>query len=225
MLRASISELTISQDKYITTNSVRKSKLEQAIRFIHAIDSDNILFAGVSGSVSYTPEPEDDIDIFLIVKENKLWTELFKSFIIRRIQKNQDICLSLNFDHKFAEKYYREIVSGLPIRDSVNAVVVTGGSYYERLLLSSPMIVSAYPNLRRNYVEEPSKKQKTRRGLIEFFLFVLLASWLQLKCLLLNKIFMNRGEYKSRFKAITGLHTFYLETEKYRELNRAFMEE
>lgn len=222
----SLADKTLSNPSSEGANqSVKRLKLAEAEKFLNAIDSENILFAGVSGSVSYLPDPDDDVDIYLIARGNKLWTELFRAFVIRRIQGNRDICLSLNFDHEFALQYYRNVISGLPVRDSVNTVVFKGKAYYESLLSSSPEIRRVYPDFLDNDPVEYETVTRSRRGPVEILLFVILASWLQIKNLIANNAFEKRGDWRSKFRTVAGLHAFYLETEKYRELNRAYLED
>ncbi|MEM0155454.1 MAG: hypothetical protein QW597_02475 [Thermoplasmataceae archaeon] len=200
-------------------------KLSEAEKFVRAIECEDILFAGVSGSVSYTPDPEDDIDIYLIVRENRLWTEMFRAFIIRRLLGNRDICLSLNFDHRFALQYYGSVISGLPVRDSINAVPLKGKDYYESLLSSSPEIRRVYPDFKDCGPVPHGSATRARPGPVELFSFIILASWLYLKNLIANRSFEKRGEFKNRFRTVARLHAFYLETEKYAELNRSYLED
>ena len=143
------SELHVSSSRGVVEMSrteiklqARRKKLEEANEFVHSVLSGNVLFAGVSGSVSYLPDPDDDIDIFLIVKTNRLWKELLKSFIVRRLKGNRDICLCLAFDDEYALHYYRQEISGLAVKDSLNVVSIFGGEYYSRILHSSPCLSS-----------------------------------------------------------------------------------
>jgi len=205
---------------------VKQKKLEQAGKFISSILSDDILFAGVSGSVSYVPEPEDDIDIYLITRSNRLWRVLLKSFIVCRITENNDICLSLAFDHEYAVEYYRSFISGLAAKDSVHVIPFAGLEYYQGLLHSSPEIMTTYQKRENSTTESApvSLGQGSRLSLIDLLLYVIVSSWLHLKSLYRNKKFDRKNMPGDKFQTVTGLHRFYLKTVKYEELDRKFRE-
>ena len=205
----------------------RRKKLEEANELVHSMVSGNVLFAGVSGSVSYLPEPDDDIDIFLIVKTNKLWKELLKSFVVRRLRGNSDICLCLAFDDKYALHYYRQEISGLAVKDSVNVVSIFGGEYYSRILHSSPAVIAHYkPSKKSNSEDLADAKEKNSwaSSFINSIFFIIGSSWLYLKQLYVNKMLEKQGRTSERFRTVAGPHRFYLETEKYRELDRKYRE-
>ena len=110
-------EITKLLKKTKLTNKInpwRKDKLDKAIKlgiFLKKYFKD-ILFLGVSGSVaSGHPKKDDDIDIVIITKNNKLWLTRFKLRIIvflkkiphRRygqIERKNDFCFNLWLDEK-----------------------------------------------------------------------------------------------------------------------------
>ena len=206
---------------------VKRKKLEEANEFVHSMLSRDVLFAGVSGSVSYLPEPDDDIDIFLIVRTNRLWKELLKSFVVRRLRGNRDICLCLAFDDEYALHYYSREISGLAVKDSVNVVSVFGGEYYSRLLHSSPAVIAQYQPFKASKAEDQgSIRERNSPGssIINVIFFVIGSSWLHLKQLYANKLLERQGRASERFRTVAGPHKFYLESEKYRELDRKYRE-
>lgn len=206
----------------------RRKKLEEANEFVHSILSGNVLFVGVSGSVSYVPEPDDDIDIFLIVKTNRLWKELLKSFVIRRLRGNGDICLCLAFDDEYALQYYRKEIAGLAVKDSVNVVSIFGEEYYSRVLHSSPAVMAHSSPMKAilpRDLPDVNDSSSLASSLINIIFFVIGSSWLHLKQLYANKMLERQGRTSERFRTVAGLHRFYLETEKYRELDRKYREE
>ena len=205
----------------------RRKKLEEANEFVHSMLSGNVLFAGVSGSVSYLPDPDDDIDIFLIVKTNRLWKELLKSFIVRRLKGNRDICLCLAFDDEYALRYYKQEISGLAVKDSLNVVSIFGGEYYSRILHSSPAVIAQYQHIKTSNSEDLAdvkERNSWESSIINGIFFVIGSSWLYLKQLYVNKMLERQGRTSERFRTVAGLHRFYLETEKYRELDRKYRE-
>ena len=205
----------------------RRKKLEKANEFVHSMLSGDVLFAGVSGSVSYLPEPDDDIDIFLIAKTNRLWKELLKSFVVRRLSGNSDVCLCLAFDDEYALHYYRHEISGLAVKDSINVVSIFGDEYYSRILHSSPAVMAHYPPMKTSLsadLPDMNESNSWASSLINVIFFVIGSSWLYLKQLYVNKMLDRQGRTSERFRTVAGLHRFYLETEKYRELDRKYRE-
>ncbi len=214
----------ISIESHDDISGIRGAKLTEARRFIDRLPKRNILFAGVSGSVSYEPGVNDDIDIFLITKTNKLWSELFKAFLVRRLFGTKDICISLAFDHSFASTYFRDKISGLPKRDSVQVVNILGGGYYRNLLLSSPRIGALFMEMRKEDGNRQSSEKDThsRIGVVETCCFLVLSCWLELKELYSNRRIREENRHEDAFSTIKNLHRFYLESERYKRLDRLF---
>lgn len=205
---------------------IRQAKITAARNFIERLPKKNILFAGVSGSVSYQPEAEDDIDIFLITKTNKLWSELLKTFIARRLFGGRDICVSLAFDHKYALTYFQEEISGLPLRDSVHVVCIYGDEYYHSLLLRSRKVREAFPDAvgEDKVSTHVDAVSGSRMGVMEGCCFFLLSCWQELKSLYSNSRIKHERNQDDRFETMIGLHRFYLESEKYRRMKRLLTE-
>jgi len=231
-----VDDVMLEYPQSVRKNSLEDSKFEEQIReeklavarqFVDRLSKKDILFAGVSGSVSYRPKAEDDIDIFLIARTNRLWSGLLKAFITRRLFGNKDICISLAFDGRFAANYFKEKISGLPLKDSVNVVSIFGQNYYEDLISSSPRIRDVYYFHRKdNAVGTYSHKARDARlGIIEESCFFILSCWLELKSLYTNHKIRREGSSDDQFKTILGLHHFYLESERYRKMNRLMKEE
>ena len=226
-LHVSSSRGTVEMCRTEIKLQARRKKLEEANEFVHSMLSGDVLFAGVSGSVSYIPEPDDDIDIFLIVKTNRLWKELLKSFVVRRLSGNSDVCLCLAFDDEYALHYYRHEISGLAVKDSINVVSIFGDEYYSRILHSSPAVMAHYPPMKTSLsadLADMNESNSWASSLINVIFFVIGSSWLYLKQLYVNKMLDRQGRTSERFRTVAGLHRFYLETEKYRELDRKYRE-
>ena len=216
-----------SLEDFSFEDPVREEKLAIARQFVSRLSKKDILFAGVSGSVSYRPKAEDDIDIFIIAKTNRLWSGLLKAFITRRLFGNKDICISLAFDDRFAANYFKEKISGLPLKDSVNVISIFGRDYYEDLISASPRIRDVYSLPRKNITEEryPHKIRNARLGIIEESCFFFLSCWLELKSMYTNRKIRREGLPDDQFETILGLHHFYLESERYRKMNRLMKDE
>ncbi|MCW6168965.1 MAG: hypothetical protein LVQ96_03990 [Thermoplasmatales archaeon] len=216
-----------SVEDFSFEEAIKEEKLAIARRFVNRLSKKDILFAGVSGSVSYKPKAEDDIDIFLITRTNRLWSGLLKAFITRRLFRNKDICISLAFDDRFVVSYFKEKISGLPLKDSVNVVSIFGQEYYEDLISNSPRIRDVYSLPRKNLTGErySNKTRNARLGIIEEGCFFVLSCWLELKSMYTNSKIRREGPPDDQFETILGLHHFYLESERYRKMNRLMKEE
>ena len=200
--------------------SVRDRKIREAKEFFSKIKTRNSLFIGVSGSVSYEPRDNDDIDIFLIAKTNRLWTSILEVLLFRRIYRFNDLCLSLCMDDSYAVPYFTDLKEGLAVQDSVRVVPISGEEYFNGLIRRSKLILK---ELNENY--EPARQVNSpKRSIsspIEFLAFIFVASWINFKAIVESRINSKRGE--GTFSTVFSLHTCYFDTEKYRVLNERYL--
>ena len=113
------------------------------------------------------------------------------------------------------------------MKDSVNVVSIFGDEYYLRILHSSPAVMAHYPPMKASLSEDLADMNESNSwasSLINIIFFVTGSSWLYLKQLYVNKMLDRQGRTSERFRTVAGLHRFYLETKKYRELDRKYRE-
>ncbi len=200
----------------MSTESVRNSKISMATEFFHRLGTKNLLFLGISGSVSYDPEPEDDIDIFIITYAGKLWSTIIRAMIVRRIYRLDPICLSLCLDSVSAIEMFDESHDFIVARDSLHVLPLFGDSYYNRLVKGSPLIMKFFPE--EFYPDDKPAFIDKKRGLQESALYLLSSVYLEIKGLLNNHRYENANERERCFRTVLGLHRFYLDSLKYQKL-------
>ncbi|MCL5783316.1 MAG: hypothetical protein M1476_05350 [Candidatus Thermoplasmatota archaeon] len=196
---------------------IRSMKLERAKVFLDRFGFRGIKFAGVSGSVSYMPVESDDIDIFIISGNGNLWPVLLRAFVLRRLLGMDDICISLTMDEKFAVEMFSQEGDYLLASDSYHVIPLFGKNYYDSLLSKSPFI--------RNYVPQwrpEGTPADVNTGLSVHFLnimiFLILAPFIYIKTARNEKKSVLKVGNEGRYRAVLGIHKFYLDTQKYHEL-------
>ena len=200
----------------VESSKIREFKLNRAAEFFRHLGNRNLAFAGVSCSVSYTPEENDDIDIFLICRCGKLWFVLLRAFLARRRLRMDDICLSLSMDEKYAGQLFSGDAERVVASDAIHVVPLHGGEYYDGLLSISPFVSKYYPE----YHGVPSKRNysfKKSPGLLDFLAYIFVGPYLIINSLRNNHrcVKLDSG---SGFRPRIGLHHFYLDSDKYNGL-------
>ena len=113
---------------------LKLSKINYGLEFLDKLHLDTVVFAGISGSVSYMPKENDDVDIFLITEDDALWSVIARAFLLRRSLKMHDICISLCMSRSYALHYFSNIEEDLIISDANHVIPVHGHDFYRYLL-------------------------------------------------------------------------------------------
>ena len=200
----------------MSTESTKDSKISMAREFFDRLGTRNLLFLGISGSVSYEPEPDDDVDIFFITQVGKLWSTIIRAMIIRRIYRLDPICLSLCLDSVSAEKMFDENHDFIVARDSLHVLPLFGNSYYDKLVRGSTLIMTFFPE-EFHPQDKPAFKAR-RTGPQEYVLYILSSVYLEVKGLLTNHRYKTADENEHCFRTVLGFHRFYLDSLKYQKL-------
>lgn len=200
----------------VESSKIREFKLNRAAEFFRHLGNRNLAFAGVSGSVSYSPEENDDIDIFLICRCGKLWVVLLRAFLARRRLHMHDICLSLSMDEKYAGKLFSSDAERVVAADAIHVVPLHGREYYDGLLSVSPFVSKYYPEYhgtaaKRNY------PVKNNPGLLDILAYIFVGPYLIINSLRNNRRCV-KADSSSGFRPRIGLHHFYLDSDKYNGL-------
>ncbi|MEM0133793.1 MAG: hypothetical protein QXU18_00985 [Thermoplasmatales archaeon] len=200
--------------------SAKDRKVKEAKEFFSRIRVRNSLFIGISGSVSYEPREEDDIDIFLIARNKRLWSSILEILVFRRIYRFSDLCLSLCMDDSFAITFFANLEDGLAARDSKQVIPISGEEYFKNLLKTSPVITSN-PNQGDGYGSKKSNKSNPFMDIVEWIPFLFVSSWINVKA-----IYNGHKDRKSGlggFKTMFSMHSFYFDTDKYHQLNEKYI--
>ena len=200
------------------SQGIKKAMVNIGTGFLSHLNSRDIKFAGISGSVSYQPNPRDDVDIFIISKSGRMWESIFRLLLRRRLTGMSDICLSLVMDESFASEYFAALSDKMIARDSVMVIPVIGEDYFLDLLNSSPFISSQFPGMfsgRKKIDLVPSRKTSLRN----IIFFLLTAPLILLKAIVNNKIEQRSG---GGFDIHIKLDSFYFDSLKYKRMREEF---
>ncbi len=190
-------------------------KIIYARNFSAALNSPDIKFTGISGSVSYEPEEGDDVDIFIVTEDNSLWLVLLKALLMRRLLRMHDICLSLCIEQSYAKKLFAEMTDPLILRDSMHVIPMQGTPFYEDLLSSNPKF-PGYSSYTNEANLKANSAAKFSHRIFSALLFVPVATFLVLKGLAVNHHFRNMGREVEAFNTVIGRNCFFLDTDKYK---------
>jgi hypothetical protein len=200
-------------------SKLKMEKIKYAKEYIKTLPKKNILFAGISGSVSYEPAQEDDVDIFIITRRNHLWSVILKAMIVRRISDKKDICLSLLLDSKYALQLYSSGLSELMARDALHVIPVYGSEYYNELLQNIPGFSSS--GSRTNSIRYTgSTRRFSFPDPFDVLSFIFFAPFIFLKSIrrshLDQKVLGNEGAFETKISH----KYFYYNSEKYKKRSR-----
>ncbi len=199
---------------------LREQMIAVARRFSDRIASDDIVFIGVCGSVSYTPNPGDDIDLVIVCRNGTLWRSLLRCFFAQRRAKVPELCLSLTMDEDGACRLFDASHDYLTASDAAHVIPLRGGDWYERLLRRSPSVFEYFPERRVPGVE-PLPDPRAVRAPLDAALFFLTAAYLEAKALVKNHQYRRRGWRERVFRTVVSPHQFWFDSERYRQLRMA----
>lgn len=194
-----------------------EAKRRRGTAFLRRLGETDLLFTGISGSVSYSAGEDDDIDIFLIAKTHRMWRTLLRALLLRRLHGDPDICLSLTMDVHHARRLFRGDGDAVMARDAVQVIPIHGADFYGGLLNDSPFVRSYFPGRVATPVRA-SIPDRTPPSVVEIAVFLLLGSYLAVSSLVSNwRITRSYGPWRA-FTVKLSSHYFYLDTEKYHSL-------
>lgn len=186
-------------------------KVQQAINFSGLMKKKWVKFIGISGSVSYEPKEEDDVDVFIISEKSKLWTVILRALIARRILRDREICLSLFMDEEYAAHFYSGDMSPLKKLDAKQVIPIHGSEYYQELLK------------RMKFHTNPENDLDTdMHGIIDFLVFLFLAPFLYIKTQINSHMDIIKKGESAKFSPMISRKYFYLDSEKYRRYEMDF---
>jgi hypothetical protein len=194
-----------------------EEKRRRATAFLRRLGETDLLFTGISGSVSYSAGEDDDIDVFLIAKTHRMWRTLLRALILRRLHGDPDICLSLTMDAHHARRLFGGNGDAVMARDAVHVIPIHGADFYGGLLNESPFVRSFFPERVATPVSSSVPDRATRSS-AEVAAFLLLGPYLAITSLLSNWRITRRYGPGRAFTARLSSHYFYLDTEKYHML-------
>ena len=199
--------------------NIKTAKVASGSAFILHLPERLVSFAGISGSVSYDPRSEDDIDIFIIANQDCLWLTLLYALIVRRLCGFKEICLSLSMDRSFAHELFSKSLDQLTARDATRVIPVVGSQYYGELLQLSPL--TRQHDAGNQVVPAKDASSSAALKLLNFAAYLLVGTYQQAKTRMTNHHFKASGKSQECFEAKMGLHHFFLDSLKYRLIREA----
>ncbi len=197
-------------------SDLKREKILYAERYSKLVGRKNLLFLGISGSVSYEPAEPDDVDIFIISRNSSLWLLLTRCFVLRRLYGFRDICLSLILDERSAYEMYSKGLSSLRKQDALKVIPLVGSGYYSDLL--SHTLGDGISGK----IEAVSSSE--RAGALVRFLdmiaFIFVSPVIYIKSLRTSSIDRKDGKGTGGFATILSRGFFYFDSEKYHAISR-----
>jgi hypothetical protein len=193
----------------------------------------------VTGSVAYRSARKwDDIDLFIVTKQNRLWVSAFLTLVLIRLSKLlhlrpsylSQFCLSYVHDELgFANESQRSRSSMLFAREMLKAEPVAGVDRYRNLLEQNSWIsnvyAKAYPVKLKQLEQRLLKVADSHSSRASFvvdwaegFAFAFLSRYLRLRAYLTNLELKSRGERLRVFEPKTSTRSCVYTSNFYRWL-------
>ena len=194
----------------------------------------------VCGSVAYgSAKDSDDIDLFILTHENRMWLTLLKALLLARVFNikaalngaKTDFCLSYMQDQKNFEAEMIHHRNPLFAREFLSLYVIDGMDYFLDLLERRRWMCGIFPKLYESRTSHRSKDETPRMGFreglpvydsINLFIYVLLGGFLRLKAFLRNLKYRKQRKTKDVFEAVITQGSCVYTSERYRELERLY---
>lgn len=194
----------------------------------------------ICGSVAYgSAKDSDDIDLFILSKENRMWFTFFKSLLLARVFNlkaivsgaRADFCLSYMQDKKNFEEEITKHKNPLFAREFLSLHVVDGMSCYLELLEKTRWMSDVFPRLYASRKFNHSKdgicgkdfRQRLQaHNALNLFIYASLGGFLRLKALLRNLKFRKQGKMKDVFEANITMGSCVYTSKRYRELENLY---
>jgi len=196
--------------------------------------SKGAVFMGVAGTNSYLSASEhDDIDFYCITKTDGMWVFMLKSLILSRVislvrRSEPPFCFSFVLDEKQADKEINSPRGALYARDTLTAMVISGGSAYHAILENASWMNSYFPKVYARRLSEVSGAQgpviRAKKGsrFMNLFLFSTLGRYVLLRAWILNRKLARRGNKDAAFQTLIGPGQLEYVSRRYTELGKMY---
>jgi hypothetical protein len=191
----------------------------------------------ISGSASYgRSRAADDVDFFIVTRENRLWITLLFAMLFAKGLRVKDpslpvLCLNRMVEEPHSEAAFRATREPLFAREALNLRVLVGDAYYRRLLESASWMEQIFPLLYRRALETvahdddgPEVRQTSFWSIANWIAFVGLAPYLVLAGFWRNARLKETGNFDARFRTVVRRKFFAYESKKYDLLREAYRE-
>jgi hypothetical protein len=206
----------------------------EAGRMFARLLSKGAVFVAVAGTNSYLSASEhDDIDFYCITKTDGMWVFMLKSLILSRVislirRSEPPFCFSFVLDERQANKETGSPKGALYARDTLTAMVISGGSAYHAILENASWMRSYFPTVYARRLREvggtagsfPSSKKGSR--IMNMWLFYTLGSYVTLRAWVLNRRLAKKRKTDAIFRTLIGPGQLEYVSRKYMELGRMY---
>jgi hypothetical protein len=189
-------------------------------------------FLGVTGSTAYgAPRAGDDCDLMAVVRPGSVWVFVAYTFLRLRVRRTRaegaadpEWCFNYTLDENAAIEEFSRPRGFLFAREALVARPVEGESYYRGLIRRGEWLRREAPRLVARWeatpLPEPAEPEPAPRSVrfLNAFLFPVVAAYLQLKSLRVNRRFRRSGRSGECFRTITRLDRMTLSTWKFERL-------
>jgi predicted nucleotidyltransferase len=234
------------QERLLSERDVRKKVSEKYQRMAQTFADElvrlsrNIELIAVCGSAAYESATDsDDIDVFIIAKENRMWLAFFKALLLARVfrikasinNEKADFCLSYMQDKKHFEEEIVQHYTPLFAREFLSLYVMKGKDYYKRLLRRAGWMNDVFPNLyslkiTKNGGDVMRCSQNLKRYKIldvsNLFFYVLLGSFLSFKAFMQNLRYRKQQKMKCLFETVITKGSSVYNSERYRDIEAKY---
>ncbi|MCI4353258.1 MAG: hypothetical protein L3K14_07755 [Thermoplasmata archaeon] len=195
-----------------------------------------ISFLGVTGSTAYRdPQEGDDCDLMAIVRPGTVWVFVAYVFLRLRLARRPRVgpsdpvwCFNYTLDEGAAIQEFVRPRGFLFAREALVARPLQGEAYYRGLLRRSDWLRLEAPRLYARWkstgLPEPTPPRPAPLGVrwLNSALFVVVATYLQLKGLLVNHHLKRAGRGSESFRTVTRLDRMALATAKFDRLTTRY---
>jgi hypothetical protein len=193
-------------------------------------------FAGVTGSTAYGESREgDDCDLMAIVRAGSVWVFLAYVFLRLRFRSARPgtglepvWCFNYTLDEPAAIREFARPQGFLFAREALVTRPLEGEAYYRALLSRAPWLEQEAPRLfarwGRNPAPEPLPPERGAVAIrvLNALLFPAIATYLQLKGLIVNYALRRSDRSELTFRTITRPDRMALVSEKFERLDRLY---
>ncbi len=211
-----------------------KRNLDAARRFTLLVPGASPLLLGVSGSTSYrSASKSKDLDFFCVTRRAHLWYDLAKLLLLARAfravnPESPDLCFSCVMDVEYALSTFSARGGPLFARDALQTVVMKGDVTYGELLGRARWISELYPTLyRKRTLTQPVPSRRVEgvsalAAAANGFLFIVVGSYVRLKCFLRNRKLSKEGRDMDEFEALLGRDHLVYQSRRYRQMKESY---
>ncbi len=217
--------------------NLAQARLQRAQRFAANLSKicSGIEMVGVSGSTAHgAAKDSDDIDFFLVTSPGRLWSSLFMTMFLAKLERVQDpgapvFCFNRVLDIDRCRSEFSESRDPITAREALSLQVVIGKSVYRDLLQRSKWMADTFPTLYRSRKESLSGSEEAprdrghgRMGLLERATFAVLGPYLWMAGLRRNRWLEKHNRSDECFRTIVRKSICAYESNLYEEMRRSY---